>query len=122
MSLTSFKSVWSVTTLYHSAYALSTYAAFGFTSVTSRQGTAQQVIEMIRSERHIENILHWRRDVTLREDACQVSRGQLPSVLATMNNLVLFLIDRTGSRNAAAAIRRFAAHPAKALALIMTPT
>jgi predicted transposase YbfD/YdcC len=76
---------------------------------------------MIRSHWQIENVLHWRRDVTLGEDACQVSRGQTPAILAALNNLVLFLIDHTGSRNAAETIRTFAANPAKALALIMPP-
>jgi predicted transposase YbfD/YdcC len=95
--------------------------AYGFTSLTSRQATPHQVMEMIRAQWHIENVLHWRRDVTLGEDACQVSRGQTPAVLATLNNLVLFLIDHTRSRNAAATIRTFAAYPALALALIMNP-
>jgi predicted transposase YbfD/YdcC len=95
--------------------------AYGFTSLTTHHATPHQVLDMIRSHWHIENVLHWRRDVTLGEDACQVSRGQTPAVLAALNNLVLFLIDHTGSRNAAETIRTFAAYPAKALALIMSP-
>lgn len=95
--------------------------AYGFTSLTARHATPHQVLDMIRSHWQIENVLHWRRDVTLGEDACQVSRGQTPAILAALNNLVLFLIDHTGSRNAAETIRTFAAHPAKALALIMSP-
>lgn len=39
-----------------------------------------------------------------------------------LNKLVLFLIDQTESRNAAATIRMFVVHPAKALALIMAST
>jgi predicted transposase YbfD/YdcC len=76
---------------------------------------------MIRSHWQIEYVLHWRRGVTLGEDAFQVSCGQSPAILAALNNLVLFLIDHTGSRNAAETIRTFSAHPAKALALIMSP-
>lgn len=95
--------------------------AYGFTSLASQDAMPHQVIDFIRHHWHIENTLHWRRDVTLGEDACQVSRGKMPSVLATLNNLVLFLLDRSGTRNAAATIRSFAADPAKALALIMTP-
>ena len=96
--------------------------AYGFTSLAPHEAAPHQVIEFIRHHWQIENVLHWRRDVTLGEDACQVSRGQTPSVLVTLNNLVLFLLDRTGTRNAATTIRSFAAHPAQALALIMTPT
>ena len=34
------------------------------------------------------------RDVTLGEDACTVSRGQTPQVLAAPNNAILALADR----------------------------
>jgi hypothetical protein len=95
--------------------------AYGFTSLTAQQATPHQVLNMLRSHWQIENVLHWRRDVTLGEDACQVSRGQTPAILAALNNLVLFLIDHTGSHNAAETIRTFAANPATALALIMSP-
>jgi predicted transposase YbfD/YdcC len=95
--------------------------AYGLTSLSSHDASPHHVINFVRQHWHVENVLHWRRDVTLGEDACQVSRGQTPVILATLNNLVLFLIDRTGIRNAAAAIRSFAADPGKALALIMNP-
>lgn len=77
--------------------------------------------DYIRQHWHIEKVLHWRRDVTLGENACLVSRGHARSVLALLHNLILFLLDRTDTRNAAATIRSFAADPAKFLALIMTP-
>lgn len=96
--------------------------SYGFTSLSADETTPHQVIELIRHHWHIENVLHWRRDVMLGEDACQVSRGQTPLVLVTLNNLVLFLLDCTNTCNTAAAIRSFAADPAKALALIMNST
>ena len=55
------------------------------------------------------------------EDACRVSLGQTPQVLATLNNTVLALVDRLRLPNLAAAIRTFAAQPAKALALLLSP-
>jgi predicted transposase YbfD/YdcC len=33
---------------------------------------------VVRTHRHIENRLHWPRDVTLGEDACQARSGQEP--------------------------------------------
>lgn len=95
--------------------------AYGLTSLSAHDAAPHQILDLVRKHWHVENVLHWRRDVTLGEDACQVSRGQTPAILATLNNLVLFLLDCTGTRNAAATIRAFAADPAKALALIMNP-
>jgi predicted transposase YbfD/YdcC len=37
----------------------------------------------------IENRLHYRRDVTLREDHCQVRKGEAPRVLAVLNSCLL---------------------------------
>ena len=36
----------------------------------------------------IENRLHWRRDVTLREDHCQVRKGEAPRILALLNSFL----------------------------------
>ncbi|MFL5702120.1 MAG: hypothetical protein ACJ8AG_04750, partial [Ktedonobacteraceae bacterium] len=40
----------------------------------------------------IENRLHWRRDVSLREDHCQVRKGDAPRVLAVLNSFLLALL------------------------------
>jgi hypothetical protein len=68
-----------------------------------------------------ENRSHWRRDVTLGEDACRVTLGKPPQVLATLNNTVLALVDRLRLPSLAAAMRRFDARPAEALALLRSP-
>ncbi len=95
--------------------------AYGLTSLPPDQASASQVLRLVRQHWEIENRQHWRRDVTLGEDACQVSRGQTPIVLALLNDLLLFLIDHTGATNAAAKIREFAALPELALNLLLYP-
>jgi hypothetical protein len=62
----------------------------------------------------IENRLHWRRDVTLGGDHCQVRTGQAPQVLAALNNAILALAD-------ACQVCNLAAHPEQALALLLAP-
>jgi hypothetical protein len=69
----------------------------------------------------IENHLHYRRDVTLGEDACQVRTGQAPQVLAALNNAVLALADLLKISNLAALLRTLHAHPDQALALLLGP-
>ena len=67
----------------------------------------------------IENGLHYRRDVTLKEDLTRVRIGQSPRVMAILNNLVLGLINRNGDKYVPEARRRFAARPHEALDLIL---
>lgn len=95
--------------------------AYGMTSLPAIRLPPDALLRLIRTHWHIENRSHWRRDVTLGEDACRVSLGQTPQVLATLNNTVLALIDHLHLPNLAAAIRQFAAHPAYALALLLAP-
>lgn len=95
--------------------------AYGMTSLTTTRLPPDDLLALIRSHWHIENRSHWRRDVTLGEDACRVTLGQTPQVLATLNNTVLALVDHLRLPNLAAAIRQFAAQPAKAIALLLSP-
>ena len=67
----------------------------------------------------MENRLHWRRDVTLREDASQVRSRQVPALLALLHSTVLALMDLLHVSNVAAQRRRFAAFPAEALRLLL---
>ena len=67
----------------------------------------------------IENRLHYRRDVTLREDACQVRKGEAPRVLAVLNSCLLALLDFLGISNVPSQMRLFAAHPLQAVRLLL---
>jgi predicted transposase YbfD/YdcC len=93
----------------------------GLTSLPPHVAPPERLLELVRAHWHLENRVHWRRDVTLGEDACQVCTGQVPAVLATLNNTVLALMDRLGVRNMADQIREFAAQPAAALKLLLHP-
>jgi hypothetical protein len=64
---------------------------YGFTSLSPDQVTAKQLFQLIRSYWGIENGLHYRRDVTLQEDATRMTNTNLAHVMATINNLVIGL-------------------------------
>jgi predicted transposase YbfD/YdcC len=70
---------------------------YGITSLSPRQARAARLLELVRAHWRIENRLHWRRDVTLHEDHCQVRKGVAPQVVAVLNNLVLALFDLPSS-------------------------
>ena len=92
---------------------------YGITSLTPAQADPQRLLELIREHWTIENRLHWRRDVTLGEDACQVRKGCAPRVLSILNSFLLALVDWLGVTNVASYMRRVSACPSVALRLFL---
>ena len=81
------------------------------------------VLKAGRRERSLlpsyQNRLHYRRDVTLREDDCQVRKGEAPRVLAVLNSCLLALLDFLGVSNVPSQMRTFDAHPLQAVRLLL---
>jgi predicted transposase YbfD/YdcC len=92
---------------------------FGITSLPAEQADARRLLAINRGYWGIENGLHYRRDVTLKEDRTRVKMGQAPRMMAILNNLVLGLIARNGDRYVPEARRRFSAQPESALRMII---
>lgn len=95
-----------------------TEQVFGITSLTRERADAQTLLHLCRSHWGIENSLFYVRDVTFGEDHCRVRSGAAPRTLAALRNLAIRLLHASGSTNKAASLRRHAAQPALALALI----
>jgi predicted transposase YbfD/YdcC len=81
---------------------------YGVTSLPATIADAKRLLVIARAEWGIENGLHYRRDVSLAEDASRLRRGTGPQVMAALNNAVIGLVLTSGERNLAAAQRRFA--------------
>lgn len=81
---------------------------YGVTSLPAMVADAKRLLEIARAEWGIENGLHYRRDVSLAEDASRLRRGTGPQVMAALNNAVVSLVLSSGERNLAAGQRRFA--------------
>jgi predicted transposase YbfD/YdcC len=92
---------------------------YGVTSLPARGAPAKRLLAIVRGHWRIENQLHYRRDVCLREDHCRLRLPHLVHVFAILNNCVLGLFARSGGGNFAAAQRHFNAHPEDALPLVM---
>jgi hypothetical protein len=92
---------------------------YGITSLPPTRASAQRLLMLIREHWAIENRLHWRRDVTLREDHCQVRKGGAPHVLAVLNSFVLAVLDFLGIGNVPKQMRVFDAHPLLAVRLLL---
>jgi predicted transposase YbfD/YdcC len=93
---------------------------YGLSSLSMRLAPPTRVLSLVRDHWAIENKLHYRRDGSLGEDACQTRTGPVPGLLAQLNSAVLSLMDRAAVRNVARQMRYFDAHPEQALALVLT--
>ncbi len=96
-----------------------TQVVFGLTSLSPEKANPERLLKLVRSYWGIENELHYRRDVTLGEDATRTVVGNTGHNLAIINNLVVSLSLMNGYKNLAKARRLFDAKPAKALELII---
>ena len=92
--------------------------AYVVSSLWPHEAGPRRLLELNRGHWGIENRLHYVRDVTLGEDASQVRTGAAPQVMAALRNATIGLMRRKGIRNVAEALRRNAAHPEEALALL----
>ncbi len=88
---------------------------YGLTSLTATEASPTRLLQLIRQYWGIESGLHYRRDVTLREDATRLSVGSAGQMMAILNNLVIHLALEDGKGNLAKALRRFDAKPDEAL-------
>jgi predicted transposase YbfD/YdcC len=75
----------------------------------------------VRGHWHIENRLHWVRDVTYQEDKSLVRTGNAPRVMATLRSLAVSLLRLDGHGNIAAANRHHARDPQRTLKLLQSP-
>jgi predicted transposase YbfD/YdcC len=95
--------------------------AYAITSLTPECVTPKQLLVAWREHWHIENKLHYVRDVTFDEDRSTVRSGHIPQVMAALRNTAIGLLRLLGATNIAKACRQMAAQPHLALAAIGCP-
>jgi len=88
-----------------------TEVVYGLTSLSPANASPERLLELVREHWAIENRLHWRRDVTLREDHCQVRKGEAPRILALLNSFLWAVLDFLGVSNVPKQMRIFDAQP-----------
>lgn len=111
--------VFCLTRTVHQQGQVRVQTVYGISSLTPQQASAARLLELVRRHWTIENRLHWRRDVTLGEDQCQVRKRNAPQVLAALNNVVLSVLDFLDVRNVARQMRWFNAHPERLVRLLL---
>jgi predicted transposase YbfD/YdcC len=83
------------------------------TSTDAKSADPLTLATWVREHWHIENRLHWVRDVTFAEDASRVRTKAAPRIMATIRSLVIALLRTATCDNIAAARRHHAHHTAR---------
>jgi predicted transposase YbfD/YdcC len=65
--------------------------------------------QAIRQHWSIENSLHWKLDIGMNEDRCQIYRGRAAENLATIRKIVLFLLQDENTSHQGIAMKRLQA-------------
>jgi predicted transposase YbfD/YdcC len=95
-----------------------TETIYAITSLHVHQARPAQLAAWIRGHWHIENRIHWVRDVTYDEDRSQIRTGTGPQVMAALRNAAIGALRATGVTNIAAANRHHARDSTRPLALL----
>lgn len=92
----------------------------GITSLGPKRADAGRLLGLTRGHWGIENGSHYRRDVTLGEDASRVRKGSAPQVMAALRNTVIHLAGQVAP-SLAAAVRKLSNCFSLALDLLGLP-
>lgn len=91
---------------------------FGITSLPASLIEPCKILDIRRGHWHIENRLHWVRDVVLGEDKSTLRLGGGPQVLGAIRNTVLNLLRGAGHHRISVRLRYNSRNPLAALALL----
>jgi predicted transposase YbfD/YdcC len=94
------------------------HVRYAITSLSRELVSLAQIETIWRRHWTIENQLHYVRDVSFGEDACQVHTGNAAQALAALRNGILALLRFEGWPSPPSAFRHFSAKPQLALRLL----
>ena len=92
--------------------------AYGITSLSSKQASADELLELVRAHWSIENSLHYIRDVTFHEDCCRTRSRNIAQLLAAGRNTAITLLRRAGYQEIPEGLEDFAENRSKAIRAI----
>ena len=91
---------------------------YAVTSLRPEQAGPEELERLWRGHWGIEDRVHHVRDATMGEDAGQAYTGSTPQAMAALRNCIIGVLRRESWARIADALRRYGAHPDKALRLI----
>ena len=100
---------------------MSEQTIYGITSLPVEKYSAEHLLELTRKHWQIENGLHYRRDITFKEDKVKKKSINGGQIMASMNNWAIGILRKTGWKNIAQARRYYSVEIEKGLELIINP-
>jgi hypothetical protein len=94
---------------------------YGITSLSRDEADARRLLGLTRGHWGIENGAHYRRDVTLGEDASRTRKGSAPEVMAALRNAVIHVLSDVVAPSLASAMRTMNNCLSQALGLLGLP-
>lgn len=95
-----------------------THTVFGVTNLPTSHAGPPQIATHLRRHWHIENRLHWVRDVTYGEDHSRIRTGTTPRAMATLRNLAISALRLAGHTNIAQGLRHMSRDTTRPLTLL----
>ena len=93
---------------------------YGISSLTHQVASPARLLRLRRNHWGVESGLHYRRDVTLHEDATRITDNHAAHNLAIINNLIVSIASLAGYGNLARARRFWAADLTSTLSLLVS--
>jgi predicted transposase YbfD/YdcC len=93
----------------------------GITSLSPERADATRLLELTRGHWAIENELHYKRDVTMGEDASRVRKGAAPQVMAALRNSIIHVLNGVAAPSLASAMRTMGNRLSQALEVLGLP-
>jgi hypothetical protein len=98
-----------------------TETVYGITSLSPERASPERLLELTRGHWGIENGLHYKRDVTMGEDASRVRKGGAPQIMAALRNSVIHLLSGVLAPSLASAMRTMGNSLSQALNVLGLP-
>ena len=93
----------------------------GISSLSPERADAQRLLRLTRGHWAIENQLHYKRDVTMGEDASRIRKGVAPQVMAALRNSLIHVLSDVVAPSLAAAMRTMGNCLSQALGVLGLP-
>jgi hypothetical protein len=98
-----------------------TETVYGITSLSPERAGPERLLELTRGHWGIENGLHYKRDVTMGEDASRVRKGGAPQIMAALRTSVIHLLSGGLAPSLASAMRTMGTSFSQALNVLGLP-
>lgn len=93
----------------------------GITSLSPERADARRLLALNRGHWGIENGLHYKRDVSMGEDASRIRKGSAPQIMAALRNSIIHVLSGLAAPSLAAAMRTMGNRLAQALSVLGLP-